>query len=302
MKRLGTFLGLGAVLCGCSGSDPVAGGSSYETENALTARVAGFTLPGDTVASLTQGRWTVADAEGIFLLDSLRPGFHALYGRVSKGRAYVDLAASALSYSGALRPEAAGSVLLDDFEDGDSRHRYGTWTGGGWWWIASDSTVTLTPSGISRIPTKALVSDSAGGRSLHFSARFSETGTTDWAETGVHLDTGAVDLSALQGVRFRAKGSGTLTVRLVGAGTVAGENLEASVPLSSQWQDFALPVDAFQLPAWSGDSVDSAGRLVRLRRSTGLAWALGSDGELWLDDVSLAGPSAAALWPTLPRP
>lgn len=302
MSRPIVLLCLGAFLWGCAETDRTTGGSSYETENALTARISGSTLPGDTVVSLTQGRRTVADARGFFLLDSLRQGVHALYGRVSKGRAYVVVTRNAFVASGPLLPEAAGEVLLDDFEDGDSRHRYGAWTGNGWWWIAADSTVTLSPEGVGATPAKAVIMDSAGNRVLRLAASFPGRRPTEWAETGIHLDTGAVDLSSLVSVRFRAKGSGTLTVRLVGAGTVAGQSLEARTELLPQWQDFELPVDSFQLPAWSGSAVDSAGRLAKLRTCTGLAWSLGATGELRLDDVRLVGPSASTLWPSLPKP
>lgn len=289
------------LLAACAEVDRSAGGSSYETENAFAARVVGRSLPGDTVVSLTQGRRTVADAQGNFLLDSLRRGVHALYGRVSKGRAYVDLERAGTATS-LLRPEDSGSVLLDDFEDGDSRHRYGAWTGGGWWWIACDTSVTLSPSGIASSPSLALAKDSAGGRSLHFAAAFSGSGASDWAETGVHLDTGAVDLSRLKAVRFRAKGSGNLTVRLLTRDAVAGQNLEENLALGADWRTFELPVAGFQLPAWSGSSVDSAGRIGKLRQCVGLAWALGESGEVWLDDATLVGPSASSLWPTLPVP
>lgn len=299
-RPLLSTLGL-ALLAACSGTEPTAGGSSYETENAL-ARIAGKTVPGDTVVSLTQGRRAVADPQGSFRLDSLRLGVHALYGTLSKGRAYVDLATAGSSAWGVLHPEAPGEVLLEDFEDGDSRHRYGAWTGGGWWWIACDSTVTLSPSGIGMVPSKAVVADSAGGRSLHLSARFSDSGTTDWAEAGVHVDTGAADLSALRAVRFRARGSGLLTVRLIGSEGLARQNLEALVALAPDWQTYEVAVSAFQLPAWGGATVDSAGRRDKLRHCTGLAWALGSDGEFWLDDVALIGPSALGLWPGLPKP
>ncbi len=122
MSRV-SLLGLSALLFGCAGLDQSAGGSSYETENALTARISGSTLPGDTVVSLTQGRQTVADARGMFLLDSLRLGVHALYGRVSKGRAYVDLNTADVSAWGVLRPEAANETFLDDFEDAITRLR-----------------------------------------------------------------------------------------------------------------------------------------------------------------------------------
>jgi hypothetical protein len=284
------------ALGGCASLDQTAGGSSYETENALTGRIAGSTIPGDTVESLHRGRQTVADPHGRFLLDSLPMGIHVLHGRASGGRAYVLLRDSGTASSGMLRPEIPGEILLDDFEDGDSRNRYGAWLGDGWWWISAAPAVQLQPTGIIQFPARSLVVESSGNTSLHFSAAFTGTSTSEWAEAGVHLGSAPYDLTGLTSIRFRAKGNGTLTVRLVTDGADAGQNIEASTPLDGTWRDCELPISAFQLPAWSGSSVDSAGRLTKLRRCTGLAWAFIADADLWLDDVRLIGASPSALW------
>jgi len=289
-------LGLFLSLAGCASLDQTAGGSSYETENALTGRISGSTLPGDTVESLNRGRQTVAAPDGRFLLDSLPMGVHVLHGRASGGRAYVALQDSGTVRSGILRPERSGEILLDDFEDGDSRNRYGAWLGDGWWWISGASAVQLLPAGISPFPARSLVVDTDGNTSLHFSATFAGNSTADWAETGVHLGSAPYDLTSLVAVRFRAKGSGTLTVRLLTDGATAGQNIETTASLGSGWNDYEIPLSAFQLPAWSGSSVDSAGRIAKLRNCTGLSWAFTASAELWLDDVRLIGPSPSTLW------
>jgi len=290
------YVALLLALAGCASLEQTAGGSSYETENALTGRISGSTVPGDTVESLNRGRQTVATPDGRFLLDSLPMGVHVLHGRTSGGRAYVVLQDTGTVKSGILRPETAGEILLDDFEDGDSRNRYGAWLGDGWWWISAAPTVQLLPAGISPLPARSLVVDSAANTSLHFSATFTGSSTADWAETGVHLGSTAYDLTSLVAVRFRAKGSGNLTLRLLTDGATAGQNIETVISLGSGWNDYAIPLSAFQLPAWSGSSVDSAGRIAKLRRCTGLSWAFTASGELWLDDVRLIGPSPSALW------
>lgn len=288
-------------MVGCSSLEHSAGGSSYETENAL-GRIAGTTVPGDTVESLSRGRQTVADPDGRFLLDSLPIGIHALHGRVSNGRAYVVLQDTGTVRSGILRPETVGEILLDDFEDGDSRNRYGAWLGEGWWWVSAASTVQLIPTGIVEFPARSLVVDSTGNTSLHFSAAFTGNSTADWAETGVHLGSVPYDLTSLVAVRFRAKGSGNLTVRLVTDGTAAGQNMESTHSLTAEWNAFEVPLSAFQLPPWSGSSLDAAGRIAKASRCTGFSWALAASGELWLDDIELIGLSPDALWGSRPPP
>ena len=283
-------------LAGCASMDQTAGGSSYETENALTGRIAGTTVPGDTVESLNRGRRTVADTDGWFLLDSLPMGIHTLRGRTSGGRAYVVLKEAATVQSGLLRPETAGEIFLDDFEDRDSRNRYGAWVGDGWWWVSAASSVQLDPAGIVQVPSRALDIESSGNTAIHFSFAFPTGSTSDWTETGVHLGQGAYDMSSLSAVRFRAKGKGILTVRLLTEGAGSGQNIESSVTLGSSWNEYSVPVSSFQLPLWSGNAVDSVGRIAKLRRCTGLSWAFTASGELWLDDVRLIGPSPSALW------
>jgi hypothetical protein len=244
----------------------------------------------------------VADAQGNFLLDSLPFGLHALYGSTSQGRAYVELQDTGTARSGMLRPEIPGKILLDDFEDGDSRNRYGAWLGEGWWWISGAPTVQLLPSGIVQFPARSLVVDSAGNTSLHFSAAFTGNSTSDWAEAGVHLGSAPYDLTSLVAVRFRAKGTGSLTIRIVTDGAEAGQSIETTLSLPSGWNDLTVPVTAFQLPAWSGSSVDSAGRIAKLRRCMGLSWAFTANAELWLDDIELIGPSPDVLWGSRPPP
>jgi hypothetical protein len=112
----------------------------------------------------------------------------------------------------------------------------------------------------------------------------------------VHLGNAPYDLTSLLSIRFRARGNGNLTVRIVTDGAEAGQNIEASATLGSTWRDYELPVSAFQLPVWSSSSVDSAGRVAKLRRCTGISWAFIASAELWLDDVRLIGPSPSTLW------
>jgi len=382
LLRIALLLGL----AGCAGLDQSAGGSSYETENALTGRIVdssgrglsgvrirvrrpGFVAdaPFDSALNtrtdslgtwslrLPAGAWRLeartrdrglvldipdsarsgalrdtsllpfghlrgtasafarivslglqhqsyADSLGRFRIDSLPAGIHVLRDLSTGAQAFAQLDSRDDSLVGPLRPDTAGQILLDDFEDGNSRNRYGAWLGNGWWWISGASAVQLLPAGIVELPARSLVVDSSGNTSLHFSATFTGNSTSDWAETGVHLGSAPYDLSSLVSVRFRAKGSGALTVRLVIDGAVAGQSLESTVSLGGGWNDFAIPVAAFQLPSWSGSSVDSAGRVAKLRRCTGIAWAFIASGELWLDDVHLIGPSPSVLWGIRPPP
>jgi hypothetical protein len=386
MRSLACLLGL-ALLGGCASMDRSAGGSSYETENAVTVRfvqpdgspaakavvrvralgyldgdpydsaldshadsgghfsstlppgawrlealqnghsalvdvpaqgggsdlgtsilasycsVRGISMPGATVYSSGLQHRSLADSLGRFRIDSLPAGVHVLRETGSDAQAFIEVAAGDTGYSGPLRLDTAGQILIDDFEDGDSRSRYGPWTGDGWWWVGADSTVTLLPDSASQYPIRAIVPDDRGGHSLHFSAAFpAGSASTAWAQCGVDLGPQSVDLSGLTSLRFLAKGSGFLTVILDIHSATPSQVLEATVALDSAWSEISIPVASFRLPSWSGSSVDAAGRTTLLKQVDGLTWSLGATGELWLDEIHLIGPSTSVLWGSRPPP
>lgn len=382
------LLALGMALVGCSDPDRVAGGSSYETENAVAARFlasdgtpaagasvrarpldwvdgAARELPAD-LRTDTDGRCTlrlgpgawrlearlagsvavvevpsvrrgldlgsvqlsgpaslfgrglpgsrvgvsglqhqaVVNAEGYFQFDSLPQGVHVLRQLGSQARAFAFAEAGLSRDAGLLRTEIPGQILLDDFEDGDTRLRHGAWTGGGWWWVDADTGVNLSPDGVSASPERAVLADGSGGKVLHFAAAFPDGApATSWAQTG-HDFVGdrPLDLSGLESIRFRARGIGTVAVLVNLQDATPSQVPRAEVVLDSTWREFEIPVTLLQPPSWSGVVLDAASRSQALRRAVGLTWSLSSSGDLWLDDVRLVGPSASLLWGTNPPP
>lgn len=263
----------------------------------------GRAIPGSRVAVSGLDHETVVDGEGYFHLDSLPPGLHVLRQVGTSARAFAQAISGQSRDVGVLRSEVPGEILLDDFEDGDSRLRHGPWTGGGWWWLDADSGVNLSPDSVGAKPARAIIADGAGGKVFHVSAAFpADADATSWAQCGHDFGTRPLDLSALVSIRFRARGIGTLGVLVNIDSATPAQVPQASIVLDSVWKEFDVPVSSLQLPSWSGVVLDSAARADRLRRAVGLTWSLNGSGDIWLDDVRLVGPSTSLLWGDNPPP
>lgn len=270
---------------------------------APTGRIAGRTVPGARVGCAGLGHGALAGSDGRFLIDSLPAGRHAIRAFGSTARAFATVGAGATIEAGILHADTAGRILVDDFEDGDSRAWYGAWTGRGWWWVAADSVVHLSPDGVSNLPSLAVIADGAGGKVLQFAADFpAGAPATTWAQCGVDFGPRVLDLSGLVSVRFRARGIGAVAL-LVNIDSASWDQVpRATVQLDTVWREYEIRASSLQLPASSGSVLDSAGRAARLRKAVGLTWSLSASGDLWLDDVRLVGPSPSLLWGASPPP
>jgi hypothetical protein len=270
---------------------------------AAPASVMGRTDPGARVGASGLPGSTVADAGGIFHLDSLPAGVHVLRRIGTTARAFLFAEAGQSLDAGILRTDSAGQILVDDFEDGDARSRFGPWTGGGWWWVSGSPGVHLSPDGVDTKPARAVFADGGGGNVFHVSVDFpTNADTSIRAQCGVDFGPAPVDLSGLVSVRFRARGIGVATIYVNSEAIPTSRNPQASVALDSTWKDVEIPLSSLHPPAWTGTALDSASRLQMLRRSVGLTWSLATSGDIWLDDVRLIGPSVAVLWGSTPPP
>lgn len=375
MRAYGFLLAGLTALTGCGSSERTAGGSSYETENALAIRVlrpdgtpasgvdvrtrplrwiegesydASLDLRSDSTGTirlnLPSGAWrlearqggmfairdvpasgrvsdlgslrlgppallqgrsrpgarigigglhrsAVADAAGYFHIDSVPAGVHMLRRIGSAERAFVQVGAGRSIDAGLLRADSANEIFLEDFEDGDARHRFGPWTDGGWWRVAATAGVNLSPDSTNHQPARAVFADGEGGKVFHVSAAFPAQATAfAWARCGVDFGPRPVDLSNLVAVRFRARGIGSATVLLDIDSVGNPDAPRATVTLEQDWRDFEIPAADLRVPSAPAAGPD------RLRRAVGLTWSLSASGDIWLDDIRLAGPSPALLW------
>lgn len=201
---------------------------------------------------------------------------------------------------GVLRPESPSELYFEDFEDGDTYHRYAAVSGKGWWYAAMANGLTSTPEEISGHPENALVTDSASGnRYLAWSVADPQKVPEAWAEFGVGLGAKSVDLRGLTSIRFRMRGTGTVEVRIRSTHLQSKQFYGAPVVIPSSWTEVSVPLSAFRLVGPVSDTL-TTGTL--LDSALGLAWSFGPEGRLELDDIRLEGVQATNLWGTLVAP
>lgn len=221
---------------------------------------------------------------------------------------------------GAGKPEALGpcgkagpvsdAALIDDFEDGNDRI-FKSFERDGFWFAASDKTEgsTITPNA----PFAAeLLPDAEAQKDNRYAAHLTAAGEKDWGVvwgTALHWTREGIkcplNVSAFSGVRFRAKGPGTIRVSVAvpevtpkeGGGTCADRCYDAHGKvflLSNSWDTYEMRWERMQQGGWGTEARFTPERVVNLAVNVDVK-SLPID--LWLDDVELI-PKAAPATPT----
>lgn len=243
--------------------------------------------PGSRVGVLGTDHFAWVDSTGRFTLDSLPAGVHTvqLLNSSSLLRAYATVTAGGVSNVGELRAEAGARLLLDDFEDRNTQHRFVALAGQSWWYLDASDGVTL--SGVAGSPLPLDSGDAVFGRSLHFSADFSGADTGSWVDCGVQIGLRErfYDLSGVDSLVFWAKGNGSPLVAFY----LKAGNIRKPLTLHADWSRYAVPLDSMVFVGTSGTQPDRAAAVI-------LAWKLIGTGELWLDEIELVGAKATQIW------
>jgi hypothetical protein len=205
---------------------------------------------------------------------------------------------------------ASDAALLDDFEDGDDRVFKGYQREGWWFTSGDDSGGTIAPEKGKFRPEALPAADGTSDNRYagHFVASgFKDWGavwgsTLSWVDEGIRCPWNGARFEAL---RFRAKGSGTVNVRLIMPETQAkefGGSCDGRcydfhgkrVTLSDGWTEYVVRFDRLQQGGW--------GKEVRFDPRTLLGVGFAIDGnsppvDFWIDDIEFmpkAEPGKAA--------
>ncbi len=191
-------------------------------------------------------------------------------------------------------------ALLDDFEDGDHAAFHG-FEREGWWFSVADSTegATLSPEHGSFRPER-LVAAEARKDNL-FAAHFKAAGQKDWgAVWGVslrHASNGIrcpLNVSAFAGLRFRAKGPGTVRVAFGipetqpadsgGTCTTGCYDVHGKVVyLSDRWDDYLVAWNRLEQGGWGTQARFDPARVVSLQF---MVKPQDLPVDFWLDDLA----------------
>jgi len=249
---------------------------------------------------------TTVDPLGNVVFDNLVPGD---YEPVVEGT-WQPLGTVSLnvSDSSASRVDSllvtSGSMAVEDFDDGDAYSNLHDWTGGGKWWIfSSDSLLTITPKGFSSW-TDGLRNESEGahhGLSMCVTVQEDNDAQDSVVLLGVNLGLGTAgagtqfawaDLTEMTSLHFWAKGDGPVYVFLktLAIDTLGdNEHLNVKVNLTSQWQEFTIPLGDFK--PFPNSMAERQGILPAdaVKRVLSIFFQIGHSGEFWLDDMTIEG-------------
>jgi len=244
------------------------------------------------VTGLDHSTW--ADANGDFRMDSLPAGLVDLRTPEDGARVYASVAPGGVRRTSPMAADPAGGTLLDDFQDGDSRMRFGPATGGGWWYVAAGTGMAVSPAGSKDNPVLAVVTDSVtGARWFGLEAR-RDTATWPWWETGLDFGAGA-DLSTATAFVFRMRSTASMNLRLRCRQGDSLAGWETILPARTSWTEVRIPVSQFR----SNGAPPTASALAR---TAALAFQTTIDGRLEVDDVRIEGASPGRIWPGLVMP
>ncbi|HVJ20145.1 MAG TPA: hypothetical protein VM686_32245 [Polyangiaceae bacterium] len=193
----------------------------------------------------------------------------------------------------------AGDVkLLDDFEDGDAK-LFKTFQREGWWYAASDNTEgsTISPQGQF---VAELLAAGESDKENRYAAHLKAAGQTQWGvawSTSLNwVDKGVrcpFNASSFGGVKFRAKGPGTVRVSFNMPETVPKDNGGICTEgcwdhygkpflLSDKWEDYTVRWDKLQQGGWGAQVRFDPTRLIALNFAADVK-SLPID--FWVDDI-----------------
>jgi hypothetical protein len=196
-------------------------------------------------------------------------------------------------------PKTAGDVaLLDDFEDGDQKV-FKAFQREGWWFSATDPTAgaTLQPSGEFRAeklpeaeatPTNGFAAHLVASGQKEWGATWGAT--LRWVDQGVRCPYNA---STFTGVKFRAKGQGTirlvlgqpLTMPSESGGTCTEKCYDTHgkvIFLTERWEEHVVPWDRVQQEGWGTDARFDPARLIQVGFKVDIKHL---PVDFWIDDI-----------------
>lgn len=248
---------------------------------------------------------------GSFKLDSLPAGHLDLVFIPSDNSTdtvstYVQVYAGKSATTSTFAAES-NSLLLDDFEDGNSQHRFGPMyfaPGDGAWWYnnSSEKVIETRDSSISK---NVSLSNENGNTALHIAYDFSTlsdstildvdgNSVTAWASLGVQIGSNnktevCYDLASVDSIAFKAKGSGNVKLQLID-NTREARDLSSSIDiaevnLNATWIRYSFDIANY---------VDSSD--VNIHCITMINWVAVNDVEFWLDDIELVHGDRISIW------
>jgi hypothetical protein len=186
--------------------------------------------------------------------------------------------------SSASNIDANGELLLDELDDDDALFAAGAVSGE--WFTYSDGTSPITPPDHTRIAA-------VGGEAHVFGSGFS-----DWG-AGLSAYFRSVDLTAFDGFRLRAHGSGSIVVELATpasspaaeGGTCVGNgcfgHFATSLELGPESRDYDIPFATLAQPTWAQPAQLALEGVISLNLVVKGSAASPASIDLWVERLAL---------------
>jgi hypothetical protein len=180
--------------------------------------------------------------------------------------------------------DAEGQVLLDELDDSDALFAAGSVSGE--WFTYSDGTSPITPP------------DHTGIGAVGGEAHVSGSGFSEWG-AGLSAYFRSVDLTAFDGFRLRAKGSGSIIVELATpatspeaeGGTCVGSgcfgHFATSITLGPDYRDYDIPFATLAQPGWAQPAQLTLDGVISLNLVAKGSATSPAALDLWVDRLAL---------------
>lgn len=233
---------------------------------------------------------------GNFTLDSLPEGALSLVFLPNKVSdticSYVKAVAGKSTIAKSFANER-GKILLDDFNDLDSKHRYApAYTQrGGWWFFSAESSVTVTYA--DSISKEIPLERTNNGAQIHFTVEFpKENRGFLWVNFGVQIGDKSddsiptYDLSSVDTVVFYAHGRGNFVMQLLDENFKGDSSVLAQAELNLNSEPFRYAIPLL-------DIVQNANALTHVNL---LAFVFVDNAEFIFDDIEFIGADKHSIW------
>jgi hypothetical protein len=176
-----------------------------------------------------------------------------------------------------------GELVLDELDDSDAHFMSGTISGE--WFTYSDGTSPILPP------------DHTGLGTENGEAHVVGAGFSDWG-AGLSAYFTSVDLTRFDGIRLRARGTGTIVVELATpatsppaeGGTCMGSgcfgHFATTLQLSDGYQDFAIDFATLAQPSWAQPAMLALDGVISINLVAKVAGGAASL-DLWVDRLAL---------------
>ncbi len=194
-----------------------------------------------------------------------------------------------------IRLDTGAEFVLDDFEKTGVNRPFAAWTRRANWitWVNGAGVSSIAPT----IPDSGHVTDGLS-TVLHIIGK-ADTGFHNNVSFGLDLTSDRsgkntfANLSPMQSLQFRAKGSGKITVRFFSvpfrAQFGAVRDLEKEITLTPQWQTFVLNTDDSWIPDVAPFNTANLHWKQLAAQMEMLAFTIYDSTEIWIDDIGING-------------